>query len=64
MSCRMRQWWTSQTEEEIWTPVEAAASQTRRVVLGGIWLDCYEFEEVPSMTAEDIRPMTEEKPKV
>jgi hypothetical protein len=56
--------WDSQTEEEIWTPVEAAASQTRRVVLGGIWLDCCEFKDVSSMIVKDIPPMIDEMPKV
>jgi hypothetical protein len=56
--------WDSQTEEEIWTPVEAAASQTGRVVLGGIWLDCCEFKDVSSMIVKDIPPMIDEMPKV
>jgi hypothetical protein len=56
--------WDSQTEEEIWTPVEAAASLTRRVVLGGIWLDCCEFKDVSSMIVKDIPPMIDEMPKV
>lgn len=54
MSNRMRRWWTSQTDEEIWDVVRTTTSHLRKLILGGMWLGHYKFTDLPPMTNEEL----------
>jgi hypothetical protein len=54
MSCRMRQYFISNSAQQIWKMVRDTVSQGRQIVLGGIWTGAYTFEDLPPPTEEEL----------